>query len=78
MGTPPTSPVAGSRLILRAVNAMRACCVEVVLETEATNATSLRLYERLGFVRERRLARYYLNGADAFRLKLYFDYPRSD
>ena len=29
--------------------------------------------DKLGFVREERLARYYLNGGDAFRLKLYID-----
>lgn len=43
---------------------------EVVLEAEATNAGALRLYQGLGFVRDKRLARYYLSGADAYRLKL--------
>ncbi|KAI8910029.1 putative acyltransfersase [Powellomyces hirtus] len=43
---------------------------EVVLETEETNTAALKLYERLGFVRDKRLERYYLNGVDAFRLKL--------
>ncbi|KAI9010122.1 hypothetical protein DFJ74DRAFT_685924 [Hyaloraphidium curvatum] len=42
---------------------------EVVLETEVSNAAALALYERLGFVRDKRLGRYYLNGQDAFRLK---------
>jgi ribosomal protein S18 acetylase RimI-like enzyme len=32
---------------------------------------ALRLYEQLGFVRDKRLYRYYLNGVDAFRLKLW-------
>jgi peptide alpha-N-acetyltransferase len=45
---------------------------EVVLETEITNQGAMRLYQRLGFVRDKRLARYYLNGVDAFRLKLWF------
>ncbi|KAI8803277.1 putative acyltransfersase [Cladochytrium replicatum] len=45
---------------------------EVILETEVTNATALGLYENLGFVRDKRLARYYLNGVDAYRLKLWF------
>jgi len=36
-----------------------------VLETEATNAAALRLYEKLGFVRDKRLPKYYLNGNDA-------------
>ena len=44
---------------------------EVVLETEITNEPALRLYENLGFVRDKRLFRYYLNGVDAFRLKLW-------
>lgn len=44
---------------------------QIVLETEATNASALRLYEALGFVRDKRLARYYLNGNDAYRLKLW-------
>lgn len=42
-----------------------------MLETEVTNTNALNLYSRLGFVREKRLFRYYLNGVDAFRLKLY-------
>jgi hypothetical protein len=46
-------------------------CQEVALETEACNAAALGLYERLGFAREERLLRYYLNGGDAFRLKLW-------
>lgn len=35
---------------------------EVVLETEVTNKPALRLYENRGFVREKRLYRFYLNG----------------
>ena len=42
--------------------------LQVVLETEATNTAALRLYEKLGFVRDKRLPKYYLNGNDAFRL----------
>uniref|UniRef100_A0A2M4AMX8 N-terminal methionine N(alpha)-acetyltransferase NatC n=1 Tax=Anopheles triannulatus TaxID=58253 RepID=A0A2M4AMX8_9DIPT len=45
---------------------------EVVLETEITNQPALRLYENLGFVRDKRLFHYYLNGVDALRLKLWF------
>lgn len=44
---------------------------EVVLETEVTNTAALMLYERLGFLRDKRLFRYYLNGVDALRLKLW-------
>ena len=45
--------------------------VQVVLETEITNQPALHLYENLGFVRDKRLFRYYLNGVDALRLKLW-------
>ncbi|KAH8349548.1 hypothetical protein KR084_001404 [Drosophila pseudotakahashii] len=42
----------------------------VSLETELTNKPALALYQSLGFIREKRLLRYYMNGVDAFRLKL--------
>ena len=45
--------------------------VQVVLETEVTNKAALSLYENLGFVRDRYLHQYYLNGVDAYRLKLW-------
>lgn len=48
-------------------------CNEIVLEAEATNKGALALYEKLGFVRDEKLTRYYLNGNDAFRLKLWID-----
>jgi peptide alpha-N-acetyltransferase len=44
---------------------------KVVLETEFTNLGALGLYQRLGFIKDKRLYRYYLNGVDAFRLKLF-------
>ncbi|KAJ1978012.1 N-alpha-acetyltransferase 30 [Dimargaris xerosporica] len=43
---------------------------QIVLETEATNLQAVHFYQRLGFIKEKRLHRYYLNGVDAFRLKL--------
>ena len=43
---------------------------EVALETEVDNAPSLKLYGRIGFIRSKRLYRYYLNGKEAFRLML--------
>jgi len=62
----------GSTLVKRAIDAMIAeDADEVVLETEITNKPALRLYENLGFVRDKRLFRYYLNGVDALRLKLW-------
>ena len=61
----------GKELVKRAVRAMRdGGCDEAVLETEVTNLGALRLYEGLGFVRDKRLHRYYLNGNDAHRLKV--------
>ncbi|TVY81820.1 N-alpha-acetyltransferase, partial [Lachnellula suecica] len=36
---------------------------EVVLETEESNVAAMRLYERLGFLRSKKLNRYYLNGS---------------
>lgn len=44
---------------------------EIALETEVDNIPSLRIYEKLGFIRTKRLHRYYLNGNTAFRLILY-------
>lgn len=43
---------------------------EIVLETEETNTPAMRLYERLGFLRSKKLHRYYLNGNSAYRLVL--------
>jgi peptide alpha-N-acetyltransferase len=43
---------------------------QIVLETEHDNFAALSLYESLGFIREKRLYRFYLNGKDAFRLIL--------
>ncbi|KAK0090843.1 hypothetical protein PV325_000009 [Microctonus aethiopoides] len=62
----------GSNLVRKAIRAMvEDDADEVVLETEITNRSALRLYENLGFVRDKRLFRYYLNGVDALRLKLW-------
>ncbi|XP_033240232.1 N-alpha-acetyltransferase 30 [Drosophila pseudoobscura] len=61
----------GRTLVCKAVAAMVDEDVDVViLETECSNAAALALYESLGFIREQRLFKYYLNGGDAFRLKL--------
>eukprot|EP01115_Flamella_aegyptia_P009387 TRINITY_DN4015_c1_g1_i2.p2 TRINITY_DN4015_c1_g1~~TRINITY_DN4015_c1_g1_i2.p2 ORF type:complete len:89 (+),score=12.22 TRINITY_DN4015_c1_g1_i2:176-442(+) len=61
----------GTELVVRSIQEMeRDGCDEVVLETEITNKGALALYGRLGFMRDKRLLRYYLNGNDAFRLKM--------
>ncbi|EPQ28927.1 uncharacterized protein PFL1_03727 [Pseudozyma flocculosa PF-1] len=59
------------RLIRTSLDEMiRGSAQEVVLETEADNQAALYLYESLGFIREKRLHRFYLNGKDSFRLVL--------
>ena len=61
----------GRQLVGRAIEAiMQAGADEIVLETELSNVGALALYEGLGFHRDKRLEKYYLNGSDAFRLKL--------
>ncbi|KAJ1976408.1 N-alpha-acetyltransferase 30 [Dimargaris xerosporica] len=61
----------GSRLVCLAIESMlQEKANEIVLETEATNLQAIHFYQRLGFIKEKRLHRYYLNGVDAFRLKL--------
>ncbi|KAI4517800.1 acyl-CoA N-acyltransferase [Schizophyllum commune Loenen D] len=58
-----------STLVRNSISAMKKDGVEeVVLETEYDNTAALSLYESLGFIREKRLYRFYLNGKDAFRL----------
>lgn len=58
-------------LVERAVRKMHVRgAAEVVLETEFDNHAAIALYEALGFIREKRLYRFYLNGKDAFRLVL--------
>lgn len=68
----------GTALATLAIRRMRDMgCSSVTLETEVTNDAAIRLYEdRLGFVREELLVRYYLNWGDAYRLRLWFDEHR--
>eukprot|EP01103_Thecamoeba_quadrilineata_P016485 TRINITY_DN5525_c0_g1_i2.p1 TRINITY_DN5525_c0_g1~~TRINITY_DN5525_c0_g1_i2.p1 ORF type:complete len:162 (-),score=8.27 TRINITY_DN5525_c0_g1_i2:75-560(-) len=64
----------GSKLVSHAIENMKEDnCDEVVLETEITNTGALALYRNLGFVKDKRLCRYYLNGVDAFRLKVWLN-----
>ncbi|GAQ89761.1 peptide alpha-N-acetyltransferase [Klebsormidium nitens] len=63
----------GSTLVRKSLEVMRdSGCQEVILEAEVTNSGALALYGNLGFIRAKRLHSYYLNGVDAFRLKLLF------
>ncbi|KAK9861103.1 hypothetical protein WJX84_009583 [Apatococcus fuscideae] len=66
----------GSELVKRAVKEMKdSAADEVVLEAETNNHGALALYQNLGFIRDKRLHRYYLSGTDAFRLKLLLPLP---
>lgn len=62
----------GKRLAVDLINEMKKTCTEVVLETEVDNYAALHLYESLGFIRTKRLFRYYLNGNEAYKLKIWF------
>ncbi|XP_050235191.1 N-alpha-acetyltransferase MAK3 [Mercurialis annua] len=65
-----------TELVTRSIKVMMdSGCEEVTLEAEVTNKGALALYGRLGFIRAKRLFHYYLNGVDAFRLKLLFPQP---
>eukprot|EP00753_Platysulcus_tardus_P010711 PLAT2986.1.p1 GENE.PLAT2986.1~~PLAT2986.1.p1 ORF type:complete len:178 (-),score=51.23 PLAT2986.1:95-628(-) len=64
----------GSKLVKQCIARMvEDGCNEIYLETEISNKKALSLYSRLGFLRDRRLKKYYLNGGDAFRLTLWLD-----
>ncbi|XP_023160403.1 N-alpha-acetyltransferase 30A [Drosophila hydei] len=68
----------GTSLVAQAVESMQSVNAdEIVLETELTNKAALRLYESLGFIREKRLLRYYMNGVDALRLKLFLPWRQA-
>eukprot|EP00484_Ammonia_sp_Unknown_P019021 CAMPEP_0197028452 /NCGR_PEP_ID=MMETSP1384-20130603/8140_1 /TAXON_ID=29189 /ORGANISM="Ammonia sp." /LENGTH=249 /DNA_ID=CAMNT_0042457457 /DNA_START=20 /DNA_END=769 /DNA_ORIENTATION=- len=47
----------------------------VMLETEVDNHGALKLYEKLGFIKDYQYRNYYLNGNGAFRLKLFLSKP---
>lgn len=51
----------GSALVRQMIDKLKeAGADELVLETELTNTGALSLYQKLGFVRDKRLSRYYL------------------
>ena len=65
----------GFALVVRVIQRMKDMgCGSIRLETEVTNKAAMRLYEdRLGFIREELLKKYYLNWGDAYRLRLWLD-----
>ena len=66
----------GRELVRRCLAVMqRERAHECVLEVEHNNEGALRLYDSLGFIRDKRLEKYYLTGNDAFRMKLRFKQP---
>ncbi len=66
----------GRTLVSRVLDTFRdAGAVEVVLEAEETNYSAIRLYEGLGFIRDKQLVRYYLSYSNAWRLKLLLGQP---
>jgi len=48
---------------------------QICLETETTNQAAMSLYENMGFLRYKRLYRYYLNAGDAIRFILPIKHP---
>eukprot|EP00475_Leptophrys_vorax_P041672 TRINITY_DN7855_c0_g2_i3.p1 TRINITY_DN7855_c0_g2~~TRINITY_DN7855_c0_g2_i3.p1 ORF type:complete len:130 (-),score=28.46 TRINITY_DN7855_c0_g2_i3:7-396(-) len=67
----------GSRLVTEAIRRMQQDKAdEIVLETEVTNKAATDLYLNLGFIKTKLLRKYYMNGGDAFRLKLALTPPK--
>lgn len=67
----------GTKLVKLTVNKMiKLQADEVMLETEIDNDGALKLYQKLGFVKDYKWKNYYLNGNDAFRLKLWLQKPK--
>mmetsp|Transcript_24362 Transcript_24362/g.59648 ORF Transcript_24362/g.59648 Transcript_24362/m.59648 type:complete len:168 (-) Transcript_24362:888-1391(-) len=64
----------GKALVRKVLERMKEMkCESVMLETEMSNVTAQKLYQRsFGFIREEKLVRYYLNWGDAYRLRLWF------
>ena len=67
----------GTKLVNLSVNKMIKLSVDyVLLETEVDNFGALKLYQKLGFIKDHKYRNYYLNGNDAYRLKLYLSKPK--
>lgn len=59
----------GSTLVNRAMKEMKDAD-EIALETEVENTAALGFYEKLGFIRSKKMFKYYLSGTDAYQLIL--------
>lgn len=67
----------GQRLVKVTVEMMKKKkASEVVLETPVANERALKLYTDMGFAKTKFLTRFYLDGSDAYRLKLWFSAPQ--
>jgi peptide alpha-N-acetyltransferase len=66
----------GSKLVTAVIKRMQADNADdIVLETEVTNKAAIDLYTNLGFIKTKLLKKYYMNGGDAYRLKLSLKAP---
>jgi peptide alpha-N-acetyltransferase len=66
----------GSQLVVESVGLMKAKgCDYVYLETPTGNLKAMKLYTDLGFAKCKLLHRYYMDGSDAIRLKLWLRSP---
>ena len=66
----------GTKLVNLSINKMIKLSADyVMLETEIDNFAALKLYEKLGFIKDYKYRNYYLNGNGAYRLKLYLNKP---
>lgn len=59
----------GSTLVKRAITEMKDAD-EIALETETDNTAALGFYGKLGFIRSKKMFKYYLHGTDAYQLIL--------
>lgn len=59
----------GSTLVKKAIDEMKDAD-EIALETETNNAAALGFYGKLGFIRSKKMFKYYLSGTDAYQLIL--------
>merc|ERR1719410_3236225 len=66
----------GTKLVHHSISKMIKLGADLVmLETEIDNFAALKLYQKMGFVKDYKYRNYYLNGNGAFRLKLWVSPP---